>query len=39
MSVDMIEELKIQANKLDIPYQAYLKVLVANGLKTNNQTC
>lgn len=35
MPVDMIEILKIQANKNDIPYQSYLKMLIADGLKAH----
>lgn len=35
MPVDMIETLKIQANKCDIPYQSYLKMLIADGLKAH----
>lgn len=35
MPVDMIETLKIQANKSDIPYQSYLKMLIADGLKAH----
>lgn len=33
MPVDMIEEVKVQANKLDIPYQSYIKMIIAQGLK------
>ena len=35
MPVDMIETLKIQANKNDIPYQSYLKMLISDGLKAH----
>jgi predicted DNA binding CopG/RHH family protein len=35
MPVDMIETLKIQANRNDISYQSYLKILIADGLKAN----
>lgn len=35
MPIDMIETLKIQANKNDIPYQSYLKMLIADGLKAH----
>ncbi|ACZ11754.1 CopG family antitoxin [Sulfurospirillum deleyianum] len=31
--VDRIEELKVQANKLDILYQFYIKMIIAEGLK------
>ena len=30
----MIEELKIKANAMDIPYQSLAKMLIANGLHT-----
>ena len=33
MPVDMIEEVKVQANKLDIPYQSYLKIIISQGIK------
>ena len=33
MPVDMIEEVKVQANKLDIPYQSYLKMIISQGIK------
>jgi predicted DNA binding CopG/RHH family protein len=35
MPFDMIETLKIQANKCDIPYQSYLKMLIADGLRAH----
>ena len=35
MPVDMLETLKIQANKNDIPYQSYIKMLIADGLKAH----
>ncbi len=35
MPIDMIETLKIQANKCDIPYQSYLKLLISDGLKAH----
>ena len=33
MPVDMIEEVKVQANKLDIPHQSYLKIIISQGIK------
>lgn len=30
----MIEELKIKANAMDVPYQSLAKILIANGLHT-----
>lgn len=30
----MIEELKIKANSMDVPYQSLAKMLIANGLNT-----
>lgn len=30
----MIEELKIKANAMDVPYQSLAKMLIANGLHT-----
>lgn len=33
MPVDMIEEVKVQANELDILYQSYIKMIIAQGIK------
>ena len=34
LPVDMIEELKVKANAMDVPYQSLIKVLLTNVLKT-----
>jgi len=34
LPIDMIEELKVKANAMDVPYQSYIKLLLTNGLKT-----
>ena len=34
MSLSMVNTLKTQANKQDVPYQSYMKMLIAQGLKT-----
>ena len=34
LPVDMIEELKVQANAIDVPYQSYIKMLLNSALKT-----
>ena len=34
LPVDMIEELKVKANAMDIPYQSYIKMLLKNALKS-----
>ncbi len=34
LPVDMIEELKIKANAMDIPYQSYIKMILNSSLKT-----
>ena len=33
MPVTMVNELKLQANKQDVPYQSYMKILLAQSLK------
>ena len=33
MPDDMIEEVKVQANKLDISYESYIKMIIAQGIK------
>lgn len=33
MPVMMVNELKAQANKQDVPYQSYMKILLAQALK------
>lgn len=34
MSLAMVNELKLRANKQDVPYQSYMKMLLAHALKT-----
>ena len=34
MSATMVNELKLQANKNDVPYQSYMKILLAQALKS-----
>lgn len=34
LPVDMIEELKVKANAMDIPYQSYIKMILDSSLKT-----
>ena len=34
LPVDMLEELKVKANAMDVPYQSLIKVLLTNALKT-----
>ncbi len=34
LPVDMIEELKVKANAMDVPYQSLIKVLLTNALKS-----
>lgn len=33
LPVDLIEELKVKANSIDIPYQSLIKILLSKGLK------
>lgn len=33
MPLSMVNELKLQSNKQDIPYQSYMKMLLARALK------
>jgi predicted DNA binding CopG/RHH family protein len=33
LPVDMIDELKVRANSIDVPYQSYIKMLLREGLK------
>jgi len=33
LPVDMIEELKIKANAMDVPYQSLIKIFLTNALK------
>lgn len=34
MPVDMIKEVEVQANKLDIPYQSCIEMIIAQGIKS-----
>jgi predicted DNA binding CopG/RHH family protein len=34
LPVDMIEELKVKANAMDVPYQSLIKMLLNDALKT-----
>ena len=34
LPVDMIEELKVKANAMDVPYQSLIKMYLTNALKT-----
>ena len=34
LPVDMIEELKVKANAMDVPYQSLIKMFLTNSLKT-----
>jgi len=34
LPVDMIEELKVKANAMDVPYQSLIKVLLTKALKS-----
>lgn len=34
MPLSMVNELKLQANKQDVPYQSYMKMLLARALRT-----
>ena len=34
LPVDMIEELKVRANAMDVPYQSLIKMFLTNALKT-----
>lgn len=36
MPLSMVNELKVQANKQDVPYQSYMKMLLAQALKTRH---
>ncbi len=34
LPVDMIEELKVKANAMDVPYQSLIKIFLKNALRT-----
>jgi len=33
LPIDMLDELKIRANNIDIPYQSFIKILLQEGLQ------
>jgi len=35
LPVDMIDELKVQANSMDVPYQSFIKMLLKKGLNAS----
>ena len=35
LPVDMLDELKIRANSMDVPYQSFIKMLLQEGLMRN----
>ena len=35
LPVDMIDELKVRANSMDVPYQSFIKMLLKKGLNTS----
>jgi predicted DNA binding CopG/RHH family protein len=36
LPVDMLDELKVKANSMDIPYQSFIKMLLHDGLNRQN---
>jgi len=36
LPVDMLDELKVKANSMDVPYQSYIKMLLQEGLNTHS---
>ncbi len=36
LPVDMLDELKVKANSMDIPYQSFIKILLRKGLTTQD---
>ncbi|HHD75455.1 MAG TPA: hypothetical protein ENK95_01370 [Campylobacterales bacterium] len=34
LPVDMLDELKVRANSIDVPYQSFIKMLLEEGLKS-----
>ncbi|OGQ08741.1 MAG: hypothetical protein A3G32_06160 [Deltaproteobacteria bacterium RIFCSPLOWO2_12_FULL_40_28] len=38
MPLFMLNELKLQANKQDVPYQSYMKILLARALNIHSST-
>jgi predicted DNA binding CopG/RHH family protein len=33
LPLDLLESIKVEANRLDVPYQSFMKILLADGLK------
>jgi len=33
LPVDMLDELKVRANSMDVPYQSFIKMLLQEGLQ------
>ena len=38
LPVDMIEELKVRANSIDVPYQSFIKMLLQEGLNVRKMS-
>jgi predicted DNA binding CopG/RHH family protein len=36
LPVDMLDELKVKANSIDVPYQSFIKMLLKEGLVARN---
>ena len=36
LPVDMLDELKVKANSMDVPYQSFIKMLLQDGLNAKN---
>ncbi|MCH9739926.1 MAG: BrnA antitoxin family protein [Epsilonproteobacteria bacterium] len=36
LPVDMLDELKVRANSMDVPYQSFIKMLLQEGLKSRS---
>jgi len=36
LPVDMLDELKVKANSMDVPYQSFIKMLLQEGLHSRN---
>ena len=36
LPVDMLDELKVQANSMDVPYQSFIKMLLQEGLRVRD---
>ena len=36
LPVDMLDELKVRANSIDVPYQSFIKMLLEEGLKSRS---